>query len=294
MEPRPGQASQHPGDGVPQAHLEGCDRRDDEVRRRTAVRMGPLLSPLRDHEGDVPRLDAGEDALRPRAGRHRRVRRRPPHPSGGPRGSQHLRGASELARPMRRRVREGLRRPDPEKMDVRGLRLGEERRPREARPRRRRRPPHADGGLRAEHLPDAAPRREPGRLLRRAGPAPDGEEHVPRDGRACPGDIRLPAGAGRQARRPRHREGNRPGHLRHLRPLDVGRAQLPRSAYDRDHQEGAADRRRDRERDRQGDGQEGREAPHEGVGMRTREEGLRGRHVRLPDGDRRDRGGDGR
>ena len=291
MEPRPGQASQHPGDGVSQAHLEGCDRRDDEVRRGTAVRMGPLLSPLRDHEGDVPRLDAGEDALRPRPGRHRRVRRRPAHPPGGPRGSQHLRGASELARPMRRGLREGLRRPHTEEMDLRGLRPDKERRPREARPRRHRRPPHAAGGLRAEHLPDAAPRREPRRLLRRAGPAPDGEEHVFGDGRARPGDIRLPAGAGRQARRPRHREGHRPRDLRHLRPLDERRAQLPRSAYDRDHQEGAADRRRDRERNGQGDGPQGRKAPHEGMGMREGEEGLRSGDVRLPDGDRRDRGG---
>lgn len=294
MEPRPGQASQHPGDGVSQAHLEGCDRRDDEVRRRTAVRMGPLLAPLRDHEGDVPRLDAGEDALRPRTGRHRGIRGRPPHPPGGPRGSQHLRRAVELARPMRRRVREGLRRPDPEEMDLRGLRPDKERRPREARPRRHRRPPYSAGGLRAEHLPDAAPRREPRRLLRRAGPAPDGEEHVSGDGRARPGDIRLPAGAGRQAGRPRRRERRRPGDLRHLRPLDERRVEFPRSAYDRDHEEGAADRRGDRERDGQGDGQEGREAPHEGMGMRTREEGLRSRHVRLPDGDRRDRGGDGR
>lgn len=212
--------------------------------------MGPLLPALRDHEGDVPRLDAGEDALRPRPGRHRRVRRRPAHPPGCPRGSQHLRGAVELARPMRRCVREGLRRPHTEEMDLRGLRPDKERRPREARPRRHRRTARTDGRLRAEHLPDAAPRREPDRVLRLAGPAPDGEEHVPRDGGARPVDIRLPIGSGRQAGRPRHREGNRPGDLRHLRPLDVGRSQLPRSRDDRDHQEGAADRRGDRERDR--------------------------------------------
>lgn len=256
--------------------------------------MGPLLPALRDHEGDVPRLDAGEDALRPRAGRHRGIRRRPAHPPGGPRGSEHLRGAAVMARPMRRRVREGLRRPDPEKMDLRGLRPDKERRPREARPRRHRRPPRPDGRLRALHLADAAPRREPDRVLRLAGPAPDGEEHVPRDGGARPVDIRLASGTGREAGRPRHRTRRRSWNIRHLRPLDVGRSQLPRSRDDRDNQAGAADRRGDRERDRQGDGAEGGEAPHEGVGMRTREEGLRSGHVRLPDGDRRDRGGDGR
>lgn len=210
--------------------------------------MGPLLPALRYDAGHVPRLDAGEDALRPRAGRHRRVRRRPAHPPGGPRGSQHLRGAAVMARPMRRRVREGLRRPHTEKMDVRGLRPDQERRPREVRPRRHRRTAHPDGGLRALHLADAAPRREPDRVLRQPGPGPDREEHVSRDGGARPFDIRLASGAGREAGRPRRREGHRPGDLRHLRPLDVGRSQLPRSRDDRDHQESAADRRGDRER----------------------------------------------
>lgn len=192
---------------------------------------------------------------------------------------------------MRRRVREGLRRPHTEEMDLRGLRPDKERRPREARPRRHRRTPRSDGRLRAEHLPDAAPRRESHSVLRQPGPGPDREEHVPGDGGARPVDIRLPAGAGREAGRPRRREGNRPGDLRHLRPLDERCAQLPRSRDDRDHQEGAADRRGDRERDRQGDGSEGGEAPHEGMGMSESEEGLRSGHVRLPDRDRRDRGG---
>lgn len=196
-----------------------------------------------------------------------------------------------MARPMRRRVREGLRRPHTEEMDLGGLRPDQERRPREARPRRHRRTADADGRLRALHLADAAPRRESRRLLRQPGPAPDREEHVPRDGGESAEHIRLASGAGREAGRPRHREGNRPGDLRHLRPLDVGRPQLPRSRDDRDHQAGAADRRGDRERDRQGDGPESGEAPHEGMGMRTREESLRSGHVRLPDGDRRDRGG---
>ena len=199
MEPRPGEASQHPRSRGPAPDIEGRDRSDDEVRRRTDVRMGPLLPSLRDHEGDVPRLDAGEDALRPRPGRHRRVRRRPAHPPGGLRGSQHLRGAVVMARPMRRGFREGLRRPHTEEVDLRGLGPHPERRPGTSRPRRHRRPPDPDGGLRALHLPDAAPRRESRRLLRQPGPAPHRQEHVLGYGGARPVDIRLPAGSGRQA-----------------------------------------------------------------------------------------------
>lgn len=196
-----------------------------------------------------------------------------------------------MARPMRRRVREGLRRPHTEEMDLRGLRPDKERRPGTSGPRSHRRAPRSDGGLRALHLADAAPRREPDSLLRLAGPAPHRQEHVSGDGGESAEHLRLASGAGREAGRPRHRERHRPGDLRHLRPLDVGRSQLPRNRDDGDHQAGAADRRGDRKRDRQGDGEEGGEAPHEGMGVRTREEGLRSGHVRLTDGDRRDRGG---